>query len=101
MSENNGHSNGIVKSEKRGLRISPGLGRPNRDFGQYVRDWLEHGDSKRLKKAMSQLLRCDPKVLLYYGYGKPAEAAAEIVEVLTLDERKRRVGQIFGLAVNE
>lgn len=45
------------------------------NFNTRVRGWLEEmeGDKPRLEKALKNLLRWKPDVLLHYAYGKPAE----------------------------
>lgn len=70
------------KSVKRGRPFKPGQsgnpgGRPKTaKFSEEVREFLSQrrGGKTRLKKVLENLEKHDPKILLYYAFGKPAES---------------------------
>lgn len=110
--DENGHSNGangcahgsngtarriVGRPFPKGVSGNPGGRKRGIDFPALVRSWLEDGDKGRLLEAFENLLENDPKVLFHYAYGKPMENAGQAIEILTLEERKRRVALVFGL----
>lgn len=76
--ENSAKRGGRGRPFQPGQSGNPG-GRPRTaEFNQAVREFLAertHG-KPRLRRVLERLQKHDPKMLLYYAYGKPVESVA-------------------------
>lgn len=73
--ENSGKTTVRGRPFRPGQSGNPG-GRPKTaKFAEMVREFLEEkiGGKARLFKVLEDLQKHDPKILLYYAYGKPTE----------------------------
>lgn len=74
----NPNSRGNLRPQAKGSPGLPNAGRPStKHLGEYIRSFLaspaNNGDKTNLDVIVKRLMDDEPKVLLYYGFGKPVE----------------------------
>lgn len=86
FAQSSGKTAGRGRPFKPGQSGNPG-GRPRTaKFAEAVRDFLDEktGSKTRLRQLLEHLLKHDPKILLYYAYGKPTDTVEMQVEKTTI-----------------
>lgn len=74
----NPNSQRNLKPRVKGCEGLPNAGRPaTRELGKFIREFLaspaNNGDRSNLEEIVHRLKKEEPKVLLYYAFGKPVE----------------------------
>lgn len=85
VTENSGKNIRNLKPFKKGQSGNPG-GRPKTsDFAEEVREYLrgKQGNQTRLQVLLKRLSKTKPEILLYYGFGKPAESIGVKLELVS------------------